>query len=335
MVKLGILKEFDGLHQSYEDACRALGIEFEVIDIISDDWFENVTASSCPAILCRPSARRSEAKTMYDERLYFIDRYTDKMLYPSFREILIYENKRAQHYWLKINKISMPKTWIFYDAGEALDFLRGHDGFPLVFKTNLGSAASGFKLLKSRKSAVRLTKRIFTRTGLFFKGYVKWGKGPLGLRYPILDDIQFNNVLYQEHVDIKTEWRGVRIGESYFLHKKEPGISGLRSGSGLASYGPPPESALDFLKDVCDRGGFRSMNVDFFESVDGRYLVNELHTVFASKINEFQMMVNGLPGRYKYKQGGWIFEEGDFNRFESNELRVLDTLSLLEEDGRV
>jgi hypothetical protein len=73
------------------------------------------------------------------------------------------------------------------------------------------------------------------------------------------------------------------------------------------------------------------MNVDFFETEEGEFLVNELHTVFASKINPFQTKVDGVTGRFLYKNKSWVFEAGAFNRFDSCELRVKDVISLLGE----
>ena len=35
------------------------------------------------------------------------------------------------------------------------------------------------------------------------------------------------------------------------------------------------------------------------------------------------MIVNGKPGRYKFSEGKWVFEEGDFNSNEFYDARVL------------
>ena len=37
-MKIGILNEFLGLEQNYINACKDMGIKFELVDIISSDW---------------------------------------------------------------------------------------------------------------------------------------------------------------------------------------------------------------------------------------------------------------------------------------------------------
>ncbi len=58
------------------------------------------------------------------------------------------------------------------------------------------------------------------------------------------------------------------------------------------------------------------MDVDVFETTDGRLLVNELQAVFGASHSVDQMRKDGIAGRFVQKAGGseWIFEPGDFAR---------------------
>ena len=62
------------------------------------------------------------------------------------------------------------------------------------------------------------------------------------------------------------------------------------------------------------------MNIDYFETKDGQYLINELHTVFGGKVRPDCE----LNGRYIYdnENRGWLFERGDFFRNQCANLRV-------------
>ena len=44
-MKLGILTAFRGLHKYYERSCKELNIDYELIDIIGDDWLDEVQNS--------------------------------------------------------------------------------------------------------------------------------------------------------------------------------------------------------------------------------------------------------------------------------------------------
>ncbi|KKK55177.1 hypothetical protein LCGC14_3077200, partial [marine sediment metagenome] len=82
------------------------------------------------------------------------------------------------------------------------------------------------------------------------------------------------------------------------------------------SWLDPPRPLLKMLRDVTQRGRFTSMNVDIFETEDGRLLVNELQTVFGASTPVDQLRVNDIPGRYVFddQENEWLFEEGDFSR---------------------
>ena len=73
------------------------------------------------------------------------------------------------------------------------------------------------------------------------------------------------------------------------------------------------------------------MAVDTFETMDGRYLVNELQALFGSR-NPHQMHINGKPGRFVYQidSDSWHFEEGDFCKNVSCNERVKTLFKLID-----
>ncbi len=329
-MKLGVIKEINNIHKDYIEACEDLNIKYELIDITSKDWIKNIEQFDGDGFLVRPSCSKAIWKEMYDEKLYFINKILKYPIYPSYNELFIYENKRNMAYWLEANNIPMPQTFVFYNKREALDFAVSYKNYPIFFKPNIGSGSLGIRLIKNQKEAIKLIEKMFTKWKFYNLGYTKWKKSKYKIPYPIMDDKQFNNILFQERINVKHEWRGVKIGNSYFAHKKLPDTKGLRSGSGKANYDTPPKAVMDFLKYVCDIGNFNSMNVDFFEDEHGAFFVNELQTIFGSKIKPYQMCVNGTPGRYLYVEDKWIFEEGMFNKNNSWNLRVEDFLNQLK-----
>lgn len=106
-------------------------------------------------------------------------------------------------YWLKFKEIPMPETYVFYDKDEALRFLDQRNDFPLIFKPNVGSAAIGIKFVKNKRQGKRLVNKMFTKWRFFNRGYTKWYMTKYQIPYPIMDDKQYNNVLFQEQIDIK------------------------------------------------------------------------------------------------------------------------------------
>jgi hypothetical protein len=325
-LKLGILKEFSGYESNYIKACEDLKVDYEIIDIISNDWIDNILKSNCDGFLVRPSFAKDVWKRMYDEKLYFISHVLKKPIYPDYYSLFIYENKKNMAYFLKLNDIPHPKTWIFYDKEEALNFVEKYDKYPLVFKPNIGSGALGIKFM-NKNQAKKIINKIFTKWKFFNFGYTKWYKTRFKLSYPIMDDKQYNFVIFQEKLDVKWEWRIIRIGESFFGHQKLA-KGKFHSGSGKVGWVKPPEELLNLVKRITDENGFRSMDIDIFETLDNKFYVNELQAIFGSYDNS-QMYIDGKPGRYLFKDDEWIFEEGYFNQNGSFNLRVEDFLKIL------
>ena len=242
--------------------------------------------------------------------------------------------------WLTVHDVPHPQTWAFWDRDEAISFIEQAE-LPLVFKTDLGSTASGVEIVRTRKHGRRLISTCF-------------GKGYLSHRQDPRDRV-WGAILFQQYIPDAKEWRMVRIGDSYFGQQKIR-QGEFHGGTRLVAWYPPPGELLDFCRNVTDKGSFLSMDLDIFETLDGRYLVNELHAVFGCTTLEegrkglhpvplsdeqkrrilayttpYEMLVDGRAGRYVRTPDGqsWRFEEGLFCRNACCDLRVATVTALL------
>ena len=347
---LAILKnESNDDHIGWINACDQYPkeIDYTVIDLTAFDWFHEINKLEFDYYLTRPPGKTSLFKQLYDERIYILTEVLKKSIYPTRDEILIYENKRMLAYWLQANNIPHPKTNIFYNYDEVLKFAESAS-FPLVAKSNIGAGGSGVKIYNERKPLIEYIESVFSGRG----HQRKWGpnlrkgdytsriinrlKNPSEtLRYfrqkkdTVQEDIQKGFVILQEYIPCEFEWRVVKIGDSYFAHKKLKSLGQMFSGTSEVSWDAPSEDLLNFVKMVCDKGGFLSQALDIFEPKPGKFYVNELQAFFGSK-NPHQMIINGKPGRYRPISGEWRFEEGNFNTNNSYDLRLQNVLELLK-----
>ena len=280
------------------------------------------------------------AKSFYDERLQIISEVLKKIIYPNLLEIKLHENKRALSYWLEAWKIPHPRTWVFLQESEALDF-SGRVELPIVGKLSIGASGKNVIVFSDRSKLQSYIREAFKK-GLSPKSgpNVKMGdwkkrtafilKNPshllnrLAVYNKIARDIQRGYVLLQHHVPHAFEWRVVRIGESYFGHQKIKQGDKASGGKGI-DYFPPPPALLDFVRNLCEVHGFRSMAVDLFEDGGGGYLVNEMQTIFGH-VQDHICEMDGKPGRFKYVNNEWVFEQGFFNGNLSYNLRLQDAL---------
>jgi len=307
-----------------------------VLDLTVETWLEDINAYSPDILLLKPSGKTSLYRALYQERLEILVNELNYKSFPSLEEVRIYENKKYLSYWAKAHDLPQPKTWIFYNRKEALksiNFMK----FPLVGKINIGASGKGVEFLHSKNQAKKYFKRAFT-DGLVSRIGPKLTDGKLIQRawqkftHPkelinrlktykaIAMDSQKGFIILQEFIKHDYEWRAVRIGDSYFAHKK---IVSKKKASGtlIKEYETPPPELLNFVRLLTDNFGFSSVAVDLFEPVKGEYLINEIQCIFGQS-DPYQMKVDGNPGRYVYKSGRWEFEKGIFNSNESYDLRL-------------
>ncbi len=327
-MKLGIFTAFRNLHKYYIEACEHIGIEYEIIDLISPDWLSLVRKSDCDGFLCRPPSKFEERNRLFDERLFFVHKILKKPIYPSYLELLIYENKRFTSYWLDFHNFPHAKTQVFYRKEDFFQFLKTTK-LPFVIKINTGSSAKGVKIIKTKLTANIIAHLTFSvGNDKLALGYTPQKSGKL-LKFPALGTIQKHHLIVQEYKNIKWEWRIVKIGGSYFGHKKLKHKE-FASGTRLKGWGRPPDELLFLTKKICETGNFYSMDIDFFETEKGKFLINELQSLFAQS-TEHLMYIEGKPGRFVYEMGKFIFEPGDFNQYKSYLLRVQHFITILKE----
>lgn len=309
--RLGIVKNRAHRHTRFVAACRELGVPFRVVDLTSSSWWDALLSAECDALAAWPDAVSTPGAKLLKDRLDLVERALAIPVTPTAGERWMYEDKVRLADWLRVHDVPHPRTWVFFDRDEADAFAASCD-LPVVTKTAFGAAATGVRVLERRRDVRRAVARAFGR------GVAASGHDPR--------DRQWDVVLFQEHVDVVNEWRLVRIGDAYFGHPK--GRSGaFHSGSGRVAWDPPEAAHLNFLHEVTEVGGFRSMALDAFELPSGDLVVNELQTVFGASTSVDQMRVDGHAGRMVRDHAGrWRFEVGDFARNACANARILDVV---------
>lgn len=343
-MKWAILKnEFDDNHIYWEKACIKLNQDFNIIDLTRADWLQKINEVRYDGFLTCPSGRESLYKNLYDERIYIINKVLHKFCYPSFDEIKIHENKKFLSYWLSAKNLPHPITKVFYNKSEALSFINDCE-LPIVAKFNIGASGKGVKIFHNKINLQKYIKEAFDkgikqnwgpnfRMGNFKSRLKKVLLNPSHIKNRIqvykksFNEVQKGFIIFQEFIPHEFEWRIVRIGESFFGHKKIK-TGEKASGTKGINYELPNEQQLTFVKNLCEKYDFNSMAVDAFEDSNGNLLINELQTIFGH-VQSYICEKDGKPGRLIYNNDGWKFEEGMFNTNLSYDLRLKNALSLL------
>lgn len=314
-------------------SCNSLGVDYKVVDVFSANWIDNVKAADdCDGFFCPSNCISQELKTIQDERYYFVSQVMHRPIYPDFTGLYIHESKRNMAAWLEINDYPHAKTRVFTDRKEALDYLDNCQ-YPIVTKANVGAGASKVVVVKSMAKAKRMAKKCLNDGKLrFLKTGLTYRRKSLAWYMPTLWDLRYRQKDYfivQDFVkDVQHEWRILKVGDSYFGHQKLL-KDGFASGSGMVGWVDPPRELLEMVHEICEKGGFPCMDIDIFETKDGKYSINEMQAFFGSYL-DYQMSIDGHHGRYVYKDGDFVFEEGDFNVFGSTKLKIEDFVKTIQ-----
>jgi glutathione synthase/RimK-type ligase-like ATP-grasp enzyme len=341
---IAVLKnENDDSHLRWQISCEKKGVPYCIVDLTRADYLFTIQKIKPEFCLAQPSGLLQIYKKMYDEKIYIIEKHLRIPVYPSYNEILLHENKKLLAYFLEVNNIPHPNTFVSYNREEVESYL-SNTSYPIVAKTSLGATGSGVKIIRSHCEALEYTNKSFgngisrrfgpnKKTGTPADWFLKTIKTPSYFLKKMEQyrqrarDVQYGYVIFQEYIIHEYEWRCVKIGESYFAYKKLK-EDGMASGSKKFEYGPPPLELLDFTRELCRDHNFRFMAIDLFH-INTSILVNELQTVFGHK-NPYICRVDDKIGRYIFNNERWIFEEGNFNSNESYDLRLNTALNIFE-----
>jgi len=342
-MKFAILKnETDDTLINWEIACRKNSIAYEIIDLTRADWLSHFESDNFNMLLACPPGRESLFKQLYDERIFILEKELGYFIYPSQKEISIHENKRFLSFWLEAHRIRHPQTWVFYDKNEALNFAKASK-LPLVGKFNIGSSGKGVKVLMRRKELTDYIEAAFSeglrqnwgpnlKMGGYIERLLKIIKNPariinrIRVYQKVYHELQKGFVILQEYIPHDFEWRVVKIGNSYFGHQKVK-QGDKASGTKGIKYVPPPMDLLNYVDRICSQHNLNSMAIDLFENGDSEYLINEMQCIFGH-VQQYICSVHGKPGRFRLKNGEWIFEEGLFNSNLSFDLRLENALAI-------
>jgi len=148
--------------QSYSDKwieyLKQKNINYEVLDLFNPKLNLN-KLKKYDGIMWRWNLEYPD-RIVAPEILDIIENNLNIPVYPDFNTRNTWDNKIKQHYLFSANKINTPKTWVFYDEMEAKKWANNAI-YPYIFKLAKGASSSGVTLIKNKKEAYNIIKKIF------------------------------------------------------------------------------------------------------------------------------------------------------------------------------
>jgi glutathione synthase/RimK-type ligase-like ATP-grasp enzyme len=298
-VNVGLIKDSDRkpYYTKFEKFLKNNKIPYEYFDIHSSSWVED--ARKLDMIIWRPMSSPWEIEEAR-EKIYFLERYCNKLVYPSFAEIMFYEKKILQYYILKNEGFPVIGTFISHDYDEVLRWIEKTQ-YPFVSKINTGAGSQGVSLVKNKNQAKRLTENIFRAGEATYWPFLK----------------QKNYVFFQNYMENKGfDLRVTVIDENniFGYFRKIPAGDFRASGMNLILKKELPREPIKTALDITKRLNFTNLSVDFLQSVkDDKFYIIEASNFIKIETDE-QLKVNGIPGKYQYvkETDNLTFEEGKY-----------------------
>lgn len=340
-MKIGVIITPERKREKIEKAFEDTDIKYDFINLLSDDW-DDKFKKEYDGYLIYPPSFPDDWKNLFIKRLILLRDILEGKSLPSLDSVIIYESKVSMHDYFKVNDLPHIESCSFYNYQHALKYGK-RCSLPVILKEDSGSGAIGVKIIKNRNQLIRKIRKsfLFSNKVRKYNGLKSINQAIINRIYPYKLFIDSKKqylpkkrntsgmIHLQSYLNIKYEWRVIRIGNSFFGHKKLEDKKGFHSGSLNKEWGHINFDLLELVKKWSDRLDLESMCFDIFEDYEGNYYINELQVMFGTS-TESQLIVDGQPGRYFYDKD-WVFEKGDFTRNGCNNLRIELLLSKIYE----
>jgi len=277
-----------GVLQTYEKILSRNDIRFFRLEASQPDFWERV--ASLDLLIFRWGHYDSDHQKAHDI-LQVVERALGVKCYPNWQTSWHYDDKVKQYLLMKAHGLPMVESHIFWERKAALDWTEDTT-YPVVFKLRNGAGSKNVVLVRTRKQAQRLVKRMFGR-GI----YPGRGLGMDNLRvkhfsaYRELHHVAGNLYRWTKGLDVSPHWRVQKnyalfqkflpgndldtritvIGDRAFSFRRMVRRNDFRaSGSGMIDYdtGKIDIRCVETAFRVSKKLGFQSMAYDFLFTED-------------------------------------------------------------------
>jgi len=275
--------------------CKKNNIDYKIVDCLSPTLFHDI--HDCVGLMWHWHHANPSYNVAAKKILTVVENILDIAVFPDFNMGWHFDDKIAQLLIFDGAGIAIPDYWLFFDQKKALEWAKTAK-YPLVFKLKRGAGSANVKLIRSRKEAKKIIKRMFGNgicpVSLNLRDNVKKrGKKQImslirlkGIKKTLKIVRNINSfpnekgyVLFQEFIpNCECDYRVIVIGDKVYAFKRYVRNGDFRaSGSGKFSLDPyeiDPEMIKIAMK-VSNELDLKCMAFDFLKSHE-RFLLIEM-----------------------------------------------------------
>ncbi len=266
MKKLALVKDVNNFWKVYEPMFKKYSIDVVTLDLFNREDQQRLLNEEWDGFFWRAKHDpkfRDLAKRFFS----LFDKILKIKTFPSWNDYWIYDDKMAQSFLFQKLNIPTPKTFVFYNKDEALNFIKTKTEFPLIYKASSGAGSSNVGMLKSNQQAKRYIKKAFGKgIETFFK-----------------EDLQRNYVYFQEFLKNNNgDYRIICCGKKRifgFYRENKPNQK-FASGSGIINFNEIPNNILELVLNTHRKLNFPTwMAYDIMKDNENSWVVSEISVV--------------------------------------------------------
>jgi len=265
--RLALIKDVTDFWKIYEPMFKEYSIDVVTLDIFNYEDQQKILNEEWDGFFWRAKHDpkfRDLAKRFFS----LFDKNDGVKTFPSWDDYWHYDDKMTQSFLFQKLDIPTPKTFVFYNKEEALDFVENKTEYPLIYKSSSGAGSANVGLLKNKSQSKYYIKKAF-------------GKG---IKTFFREDLQRFYVYFQEYLKNNDgDYRIVCFGKERifgFYRENKPNQK-FASGSGIINYGKIPNDVLTLAYSTHEKFGFPiAMSYDIIKDNDENWVVGEMSVIF-------------------------------------------------------
>jgi len=262
--------------------CENNSIPCVVYSIRDHDWLEK--AEEFDVIIGFTSCSSYDLDEIR-YKYFILETVLKKACYPSFQNMLLYENKFLEAELSRIYNFPYITTYVSFDKKDAHSLITNLE-FPIVSKIVPSSGSLGVELIRTPEEAKKLIRQAFSQNGR--KIHIVYAR-------------QKNYIYFQEYIpNDGYDIRVIVVGNFVFgFYRKAPKGDFRASGMHLEEMRSLPDEAIKIARNVYKKINSPLLAVDMVHGLDGNFYINEFSPIFEmSTLN--QLKVDGVSGAYVF-----------------------------------
>lgn len=284
--------------------CKKNNIPYKIVNCYDSEIIAKL--ADCDGLMWHWSHADYRAQLFARQLIFSLEKKGIKV-FPDFNTCWHFDDKVGQKYLLESIKAPLVPTHVFYNKQDAFQWIK-KTTFPKVFKLRGGAGSQNVKLVKSKRTALRLVRKAFgnglplvdktsgikqrfwvLRRDKNFSAFIYLVKGFVRFIYPkeglSLLPRQKGYVYFQDFIS-QNEFddRVIVIGNKAIAIRRYNRKGDFRaSGSGLIKHNPDlfSKEIIEIAFEVAELIKSQSIAFDFVYDIKGKPLIIEISYAYA------------------------------------------------------